>query len=28
MGLTRDTADLACRRLQSRQFTCFMIEPG
>ena len=28
MGLTRETADLACRRLQSRQFTCFMIEPG
>ncbi|MFD0859018.1 D-alanyl-D-alanine carboxypeptidase family protein [Roseovarius aquimarinus] len=28
MGLTRETADLACRRLQSRQFTCFIIEPG
>ncbi len=28
MGLTRETADLACRRLQSRKFTCFMIEPG
>jgi len=28
MGLSRETADLACRRLQSRQFTCFMIEPG
>ncbi len=28
MGLTRETADLACRRLQSRQVTCFMIEPG
>lgn len=28
MGLTRETADRACRRLQSRQFTCFMIEPG
>ncbi|PVA11386.1 D-alanyl-D-alanine carboxypeptidase [Pelagivirga sediminicola] len=28
MGLTRETADLACRRLQSRQITCFMIEPG
>ncbi len=28
MGLTRETADLACRRLQSRQMTCFMIEPG
>ncbi len=28
MGLTRETADLACRRLQSRKVTCFMIEPG
>ena len=27
MGLTRETADLACRRLQARQMTCFMIEP-
>jgi D-alanyl-D-alanine carboxypeptidase len=28
MGLTRDGADLACRRLQARQVTCFMIGPG
>ncbi len=28
MGLTRETADLACRRLQAKQITCFMIEPG
>lgn len=28
MGLTRETADLACRRLQAKQMTCFMIEPG
>ncbi|WP_306151878.1 D-alanyl-D-alanine carboxypeptidase family protein [Roseovarius sp. MMSF_3281] len=28
MGLTRETADLACRRLQAKQVTCFMIEPG
>ncbi len=27
MGLTRETADLACRRLQAKQITCFMIEP-
>ncbi|WP_277985706.1 serine hydrolase [Loktanella sp. IMCC34160] len=25
MGLTRETADLACRRLQARGMTCFMI---
>lgn len=25
MGLTRETADLACRRLQARGITCFMI---
>ena len=25
MGLTRDEADLACRRLQSRGTTCFMV---
>jgi D-alanyl-D-alanine carboxypeptidase len=25
MGLTRETADLACRRLQARGTTCFMI---
>jgi D-alanyl-D-alanine carboxypeptidase len=28
MGLTRETADLACRRLHSKKVTCFMIEPG
>ncbi|WP_316289905.1 D-alanyl-D-alanine carboxypeptidase family protein [Aestuariicoccus sp. MJ-SS9] len=28
MGLSRDTADLACRRLQARQVTCFMVGPG
>ncbi|MCK0149879.1 D-alanyl-D-alanine carboxypeptidase [Marivita sp. S6314] len=28
MGLTRESADLACRRLQARQVTCFMIGPG
>lgn len=28
MGLTRESADLACRRLQARQITCFMIGPG
>lgn len=28
MGLTRDTADLACRRLQARQVPCFMIGPS
>jgi D-alanyl-D-alanine carboxypeptidase len=27
MGLTRETAELACRRLQAKQITCFMIEP-
>ncbi len=28
MGLTRETADLACRRLQARQISCFMIGPS
>ncbi|MDX1782239.1 MAG: D-alanyl-D-alanine carboxypeptidase family protein [Thalassovita sp.] len=28
LGLTRDSADLACRRLQAQQVTCFMIGPG
>ncbi|MGH1413942.1 MAG: D-alanyl-D-alanine carboxypeptidase family protein [Pelagimonas sp.] len=28
MGLSRDTAELACKRLQARQVTCFMIGPG
>jgi len=27
-GLTRDGADLACRRLQARGNTCFMVGPG
>jgi D-alanyl-D-alanine carboxypeptidase len=27
MGMTRDTADRACRRLSSRNITCFMIGP-
>ncbi len=28
MGLSRETADLACRRLQAKKITCFMIGPG
>ena len=28
MGMTRDAADRACRRLQARGTTCFMIQPG
>ena len=28
MGMSRETADLACRRLQAKKVTCFMIEPG
>ena len=28
MGLTRETADLACRRLQAKQVTCFMVGPS
>ena len=28
VGLSRETADLACRRLQAKQVTCFMIEPN
>ena len=28
LGLTRETADLACRRLQARNVTCFMIGPS
>ena len=28
MGLSRESADLACRRLQAKQVTCFMIGPG
>ncbi|MDT8326219.1 MAG: serine hydrolase [Roseovarius sp.] len=28
MGLTRESADLACRRLQAKKITCFMIGPG
>lgn len=27
LGMTRETADLACRRLQARQVTCFMVGP-
>nr|WP_085792453.1 D-alanyl-D-alanine carboxypeptidase family protein [Roseivivax jejudonensis] len=27
MGMTRDMADLACRRLQAQQVTCFMVGP-
>jgi D-alanyl-D-alanine carboxypeptidase len=28
LGMTREGADLACRRLQARKQTCFMIGPG
>lgn len=28
VGMTRETADLACRRLQARNMTCFMIGPS
>ncbi len=28
MGMTRESADLACRRLQAKKITCFMIGPG
>ena len=28
MGMTRESADLACRRLQAKQISCFMIGPG
>ncbi|KIN65353.1 D-alanyl-D-alanine carboxypeptidase family protein [Sulfitobacter noctilucae] len=28
LGMTRDTADLACRRLAARNVSCFMIGPG
>lgn len=28
LGMTRETADLACRRLQARSVNCFMIGPG
>jgi D-alanyl-D-alanine carboxypeptidase len=28
MGMTRETADTACRRLQARKITCFMIGPS
>lgn len=28
MGLSRETADLACRRLQARQITCLTIQAG
>ncbi|WP_372610492.1 D-alanyl-D-alanine carboxypeptidase family protein [Aquicoccus sp.] len=28
MGMSRDTAEIACRRLQSRNINCFMVGPG
>ncbi len=28
MGMSQDSADLACRRLQAKQVTCFMIGPS
>ncbi|MFY9211249.1 MAG: serine hydrolase [Aestuariivita sp.] len=28
LGMSRDSADLACRRLQARNVNCFMIGPG
>ncbi len=28
LGMTREGADLACRRLQARKQTCFMVGPG
>ena len=28
LGMTREMADLACRRLSARQQTCFMMGPG
>lgn len=28
MGMTRESADLACRRLQAKKVTCFMIGPS
>jgi len=28
LGMTRETADLACRRLQARSVSCIMIGPG
>ena len=28
LGMTRDTADMACRRLVARNVSCFMIGPG
>lgn len=28
LGMTRETADLACRRLAARNVSCFMIRPG
>ncbi|QGY00429.1 D-alanyl-D-alanine carboxypeptidase [Roseovarius faecimaris] len=28
MGMTQESADLACRRLQAKQVTCFTIGPG
>lgn len=28
LGMTRETADLACRKLKARKVSCFMIGPG
>ena len=28
LGMSRDSADLACRRLAARNVSCFMIGPG
>ena len=28
LGMSRETADLACRRLKARNVSCFMIGPG
>ena len=28
VGLTREGADRACRRLQAREMTCFTVAPG
>ncbi|MFD2738202.1 serine hydrolase [Sulfitobacter aestuarii] len=28
LGMSRETADLACRRLQARNVSCFMVGPG
>jgi D-alanyl-D-alanine carboxypeptidase len=28
LGMSRETADLACRRLAARKITCLMVGPG